>query len=45
MTMDLAAALLSPQNRRLFKFHNLGNPEPIEAIATAVTVSISTNGA
>lgn len=45
MTMDLAAALLSPQNRRLFKFHNLDNPEPIEAIATAVTVSISTNGA
>ncbi|UBM24599.1 type VI secretion system tip protein VgrG [Pseudomonas sp. p1(2021b)] len=27
MTMDLAAALLSPQNRRLFKFHNLANPE------------------
>ncbi|EKT4466103.1 hypothetical protein QEL93_001478 [Pseudomonas putida] len=45
MTMDLAAALLSPQNRRLFKFHNLANPEPIEAIATAVTVSISTNRA
>ena len=26
MIMDLAA-LLSPQNRRLFKFHNLANPE------------------
>lgn len=27
MIMDLASALLSPQNRRLFKFHNLANPE------------------
>ena len=27
MIMDLASALLSPQNRRLFKVHNLANPE------------------
>lgn len=27
MIMDLASTLLSPQNRRLFKFHNLANPE------------------
>ncbi|MFJ3107052.1 type VI secretion system tip protein TssI/VgrG [Pseudomonas putida] len=27
MIMELASALLSPQNRRLFKFHNLANPE------------------
>lgn len=27
MIMDLDSALLSPQNRRLFKFHNLANPE------------------
>ena len=45
MTMDLATALLSPHNRRLFKFHNLANPEPIEEIVTVVTVSISTNKA